>query len=986
MSPHSTSWHQSVKCQCVSEWVGVTCVEGIERTAVKYINCWSVPQQSLKEYLVELGTDGRKLMGVDEELLAGRKKSRATMKSAAAPSSGGPGPAAASRGGAPVSQEDFQTPARGRKSAPAPKTAAAKKRGRSGSGGSPAADDQSPPATPASKKTRTDKTPPTKAKSPASKPPKSPKRAKLDYRDTADFATHVKFFRFALRRNVVTFLRKSHDPRLHAETTGAVNKKGESEYFEKLFTKEHMESANALMSAVDRAKKSGGVTPLDFLARIAEHYELGEELVPAKYHAVRFAWTRYDRRMRRNNSMDFNDVLMHCLRVLSGGEEVRAFISARFKYLLVDEFQDTTGVQLGIVRQLIDGQRLADASLKQGARVTCVGDDDQLIMSFAGSRTETFGDFARLFGEDHANDASTSATANSKKAPPRKGGGSSPRPPASGPGVLQRVSLVQNYRCTQKILDVAACALERNAKPLVAAAPWKADAEKVGLWECGNTEDEAAQVAKEIRAIKARDLDCKWSDLCVLMRNFKKGSGKTYDELEEAFSDVHSYPIPYRVMGGRTLFERRFVVDLHAYLNLVLNRHDDLAFLNCLNEPPRGLGPTFMEKLKTERERIPASSLFRALHRLAYGGREVGGAVVQSSGTADEGALVLAAGEGAFHEQEMVSEAEWEIYQQYKDETLKTDERWTTPAYESGARDFIAVIYSAQWYCLTGKKELKTKEEGGGDDDLESQDLAQLFEEAGAASSAKRPAAKKRVRSSTPPAKTGGSSSRGASSPSTPPRTSSTGGGAVAPPPVEDVLRFLCEATNFQKTSSHVLKGTRGAKGLKKKEEESEESSSSSDEDEEDEEQQAKRSMPSVIGTTRKAAKQKRVKSDQQRFADNLNKLFSFAETFSQNTAGWAEDDAGLGGLSAKAKKSFSQRLGGADAVRSLSGCLKIFESIGTLDSSTDESNAPMAFFAKSAKKRGRGAASFPSPYSASPTHLPHDIFCLHGKWDLEKR
>jgi len=290
-------------------------------------------------------------------------------------------------------------------------------------------------------------------------------------------------------------------------------------------------------SIISRAKNDL-VTP-EVLAKRARD-EL--DAVSAKVYAV------YQQRLRESAAVDFDDLLVHIVTILKTNPQVRAQLDAKFRYILVDEYQDTNLAQYAIVR-----------ALATDVPNLCVtGDPDQSIYGWRGANLSNILEFEQDF-----------------------------------PG-CRVVKLEQNYRSTKNILHVADHLIRynsrRKAKALTTENP---TGEPIVLTIYGTETDEARGVASKIEEL-VREGAFNYRDIAVfcritaLTRNF-----------EMAFRLAK---IPYQVVGGVSFYERQEIKDVLAYLNLMANPKNDIAFTRIVNVPPRGVGKTTLDHL-TDRAR-----------------------------------------------------------------------------------------------------------------------------------------------------------------------------------------------------------------------------------------------------------------------------------------------------------------------------------------------------------------------------------------------
>ena len=254
-----------------------------------------------------------------------------------------------------------------------------------------------------------------------------------------------------------------------------------------------------------------------------------------------FAYERYHQVLKENNAVDFDDLLVRVVRLLEKEPQVLEFLQNRFLFVQVDEYQDTNLPQYLIVKMIAQEHR----------NLCVVGDDDQSIYSWRGANTENL----RLFEQDFPE--------------------------------AKVVKLEENYRSTQTILEVAWHVVKENTlrkeKRLYTANP---RGEPVVLYVAHDERDEANYVADKIQELAQ---DRPLSHFAVFYRTNAQSR-----PLEEALARKG---IPYRVVGGLRFYDRREVKDVVAYLRLVENPDDVLAFRRVVNVPRRGIGEKTVERL-----------------------------------------------------------------------------------------------------------------------------------------------------------------------------------------------------------------------------------------------------------------------------------------------------------------------------------------------------------------------------------------------------
>lgn len=246
-------------------------------------------------------------------------------------------------------------------------------------------------------------------------------------------------------------------------------------------------------------------------------------------------YEKYDKHLRENNALDFDDLLLETLRLLSRDEETRDYLSDKFKYILVDEFQDTNSVQYRIIKLL---------AAKHG-NLFAVGDDDQSIYGWRGAEIDNI----LKFDKDFPN--------------------------------AKIYKLERNYRSTKSILKLANCIIKNNlnrrGKELWTEA---GDGESPVYFQAEEEAAEALYAARLISEGVARGK--RYSDFAVLMRI--NALTRSYEQ------EFTKYGIPYKVFGGFKFFERKEIKDILAYLRIISNPYDGEAIERIINVPKRGIG------------------------------------------------------------------------------------------------------------------------------------------------------------------------------------------------------------------------------------------------------------------------------------------------------------------------------------------------------------------------------------------------------------
>jgi DNA helicase-2/ATP-dependent DNA helicase PcrA len=280
-------------------------------------------------------------------------------------------------------------------------------------------------------------------------------------------------------------------------------------------------------------------------------------------------YKQYQRLLRANNGVDFDDLLMITERLWRTEPEVLRRYQQRWQYIHVDEFQDCNLPQYKLIRLLGHG---LDEQHQGSGNVCVVGDDDQMIYTWRGASAENVVRFEQDF-------------------PQRK-----------------LILLEQNYRSTQNILDAAQHVVQRN-RLRKAKRLWTAlgNGEKVVLHEAYNEEEEGLWTAHEIQRLLARGEVERRGDIAVMYRTNAQSRA-----LEEQFLRAN---IPYKVIGSRKFYERKEIKDMLAYLRLLVNPYDDLSLLRIINVPNRKIGPKTIGELqrRASEEHI---ALYEAVQRI----------------------------------------------------------------------------------------------------------------------------------------------------------------------------------------------------------------------------------------------------------------------------------------------------------------------------------------------------------------------------------
>lgn len=289
----------------------------------------------------------------------------------------------------------------------------------------------------------------------------------------------------------------------------------------------------AMLGAISNAKNEL-ITPEEYRKNQNSYYE----------RQISDIYEAYQKMLRKNQSLDFDDLIMQTTHLFDRVPEVLAYYQRRFQYIHVDEYQDTNNAQYQLVQQLA----------KRFENLCVVGDSDQSIYAWRGANIENI----LSFEEDYSN--------------------------------TKVILLEQNYRSTKFILEAANHVIENNegrkAKNL-----WTDNAEgkKIVLYE-GNTErDESMFVVEQIQSY-LDDGSYEPHDIAILYRTNAQSRA-----IEDTLLKSN---LAYQMIGGMKFYERKEIKDLIAYLRLITNPQDDISFARAVNEPKRGIGATSIDRLR----------------------------------------------------------------------------------------------------------------------------------------------------------------------------------------------------------------------------------------------------------------------------------------------------------------------------------------------------------------------------------------------------
>ena len=266
----------------------------------------------------------------------------------------------------------------------------------------------------------------------------------------------------------------------------------------------------------------------------------GEPFANTKAQLVSKIYTAYAGRLKAAGAMDFDDLIFHTVKLLQNDAEAREYYQNRFRYVVVDEYQDTSIAQFHLVRLLAGGTN----------NVCVVGDDDQSIYKFRGATIENILNFEKCY-----------------------------------PGA-KTIRLEQNYRSTSNILNAANCVIQHNTERK-GKTLWtdNGEGDKVQVYTAENEQDEASHIAD------------------VIGQHLKEG-GHLADHailyrMNAQSAPIESYftraGIPHKIVGGQRFNDRKEVKDIHSYMSIVANPRDDVRLRRIINEPARKIGATTVD-------------------------------------------------------------------------------------------------------------------------------------------------------------------------------------------------------------------------------------------------------------------------------------------------------------------------------------------------------------------------------------------------------
>ena len=298
----------------------------------------------------------------------------------------------------------------------------------------------------------------------------------------------------------------------------------------------------SVQSAISAAKNRG---------EDAEAFTAKAQFIDERRASIARVFQLYEERLHRNNALDFDDLLIKAVRLLRDVPDVRDRYNDRFRYLLVDEYQDTNQLQFALIRLLTEKQQ----------NICVVGDPDQSIYRWRGADITNILKF-----EEHFPSAKV-------------------------------IRLEENYRSTQNILDLASGVIKHNVERKEKAL-WTQNpaGEKIRYYQALDAESEARFVANKIEEHLRREPEIR---AAVLYRT--NSQSRVFEEAMRRAS------LAYNIVGGFSFYERMEVRDIIAYLKLAINPHDSIALQRIINTPPRGIGRMTLDEIENRARELGIS-------------------------------------------------------------------------------------------------------------------------------------------------------------------------------------------------------------------------------------------------------------------------------------------------------------------------------------------------------------------------------------------
>ena len=306
----------------------------------------------------------------------------------------------------------------------------------------------------------------------------------------------------------------------------------------------------SVLSIISRAKNDM-TDPDAFMSEYGSH---------PRMKRVAQIYTKYTDKLKSNNALDFDDLIMLTVEILKTQPDIREKYRDKFNYILVDEYQDTNNTQYELISLLVN----------ESSNICVVGDDDQSIYKFRGANVNNILNFQK----DYSN--------------------------------AVRITLDENYRSTSNILDAANAVIANNKKRMGKSLWTSKDAgEKIVVYTGESEREEAAFIARQIR--KERADKGHFKDCAILYRTNAQSRA-----IEEA---LMYEAIPYKVLAGQRFYDRKEIKDIIAYLKIIYNPDDSISICRIINEPKRKIGAATISKLQ-HYEEVEGTSIYDILRNI----------------------------------------------------------------------------------------------------------------------------------------------------------------------------------------------------------------------------------------------------------------------------------------------------------------------------------------------------------------------------------
>ena len=389
-------------------------------------------------------------------------------------------------------------------------------------------------------------------------------------------------------------------------------------------------------------------TPQAVLEKISRFKDKGytaEKVVnDYKNNMTTFIYKEYQARLLELNCVDFGDILLYVLDILLKNPEILNEYQERFKYIMVDEYQDTNITQYLLLRLLSQKYR----------NICCVGDDDQSIYSWRGAEIENILKFNSDFPE------------------------------------AETIRLERNYRSTENILTAASAVIKHNSKRLGKTLKVAEQSpvsqcknEKIKVVSTYSGDDEAKYIADRIQSLKYDGYD--YDEIAILVRTASQTRS-----FEEIFIKES---IPYKVVGGLKFYERAEIRDMLAYFRLILQPSDDLAFERIINKPARGIGDKTVDKIR-DRAKFDKTPLYQTMVNMVEEGAFSG----KTKGALDGVITLMEEWRKVMHAVSLAELAEQVVEQSKYMEMLEQDKSVEAPGRIENIKELINVMSDAETY------------------------------------------------------------------------------------------------------------------------------------------------------------------------------------------------------------------------------------------------------------------------------------------------